>query len=646
MLVNGREVSENDIKQSMAIQQSVNAAKEMESSAQSEIDPKKAAKHFDELTSGLDQSDLNMFFDDTEFGDGKANSDRKSGYEIYSEMDTMEFIHRGIELIADDASQPNDDGDVIKIYSDDESIKNAIEDLMLNKLDMNNELWSILYETIKFGDNFYEVIPDSYKKPKEIKRIRYLEPHKVERIEINGKLSHFTYKTEKKDSADKVKLESQEYKLFPWQILHFKIENKETAPYGGSLLKSGVRTYRRLVMLEDIMLVYRISRAPERRVFYIDVGNLNPVEAKRFLTNMKNSYRSQSFIDENGNINKKANVMSITSDIFVPVREGSSGTRIDTLQGGQAMGASGSDDPLLKYFKDKILKTMNIPPQYMGEQADRSRALSQLDQKFGRFIERVQAQVTKGLNKLAALELFFKGFKKEDLHEFKIELTPPSNVKEITEIDIFNQRMALIGTIQGLQIFPNRWIMKKILKMSDKEIADIELQKGLESGAAAGAGAEGGIESGGVDMGAGMDMGAAPEAGAEGGGEVPAPEELAASTMINVLGKDFLVENKEDFIGLIEQIKKENKPQKMLSMFESVADLIQKGIEVPEKVNRNNILAQMSINELKGLNFEDREIVIYEQRTKKKEVGGVVKEEIIYEEKSIKCEELITENKK
>ena len=97
---------------------------------------------------------------------------RSSRYETYAEMDTMEFIHRGLELIADDASQPNDDGDTTKVYSDNEEIKEVIHNLFINKLDMNNELWSIIYETIKNGDNFYEVIPDDYKKPKEIKEIR------------------------------------------------------------------------------------------------------------------------------------------------------------------------------------------------------------------------------------------------------------------------------------------------------------------------------------------------------------------------------------------------------------------------------------------------------------------------------------------
>lgn len=614
-LIDGVEVFVDE-KAARGIQVDINAVPDLGQELKTDIDPKKIDLTTDNYADG---SDFNIFFDDTEFGDGGDLANRKNSYTTFKEMDGMEFIHRGIEIISDDSSQPNDTGDVMKFFSDDEEIKTVLDDLFVKKLDINNELWTIFYETVKMGDNFYEIIPDDYKKPKEIKRIRFLEPDKMERIEKDGKLSHFSYKVIKKEKGSNKASEVAEYRLFPWQIIHFKIDNKSNAPYGGSLLEAGVRTYRRLVMLEDLMLVYRISRAPERRVFYIDVGNLNAVEAKRFLTKMKNAYRSQSFIDENGNINKKANVMSITSDIFVPVREGQTGTRIETLQGGSSMGASGSEDPLLTYFKNKILKTMNIPPSYMGEQADMARSLSTIDQKFGRFIERVQSQIIQGLNKIAALELFFKGYKKEDLSNFKIELTPPSNVKEITEIELINQRMALIGAIQQLNLFPNEWILKNILKMSDKEVADITLQKKLEGNEAQ----AGGMAGAGGDMAGGIPRMEMPtDAGAEGavppeGGEATPPEtpaELAATTIVNMFGKDFLVENKEDFFRMIKASKDYNTPTKLAPMFEAASGFIMGSVKVTSsKTNRNNFVAMASLNEFKGIDFPSRHVSLWEK---------------------------------
>ena len=625
MLIDGKEVF-SDEKQSMKIQQNINKNEYINQHAQSGLDPKEAMK---ELEGSL-EGNHNMFFDDTLFGEEDDFANRSRRYQTYEEMDSMEFIHRGLELIADDASNMNSDNESYKIYSDDESIREIGRELFTNKLDLNNELWSIVYETCKKGDNFYEVIVDDYKNPKEIKRIRYLDPRKMDRVEIQGKLSHFVYRADSTNSRgttigskNKNEEELKQYILFPWQVIHFKIEDKESAPYGGSILKSGVRTYRRLIMLEDIMLVYRISRAPERRVFYIDVGNLNAVEAKKFLSRMKDSYRSQSFIDENGNINKKANVLSITSDIFVPVKEGSQGTRIDTLQGGQAMGASGSEDPLLSYFRSKILRTMNIPMQYLGEESNRSQSLSQVDQKFGRFVERIQNSIVKGLIKLLALELFFKGYKKEDLENFKIELTPPSNVKEITEIDLFNQKMQLVSTIQQLNLFTNKWILRNILKFSEKEIVDLEMEKKLETKSQEGQEGEGGMMGGGPGMGMdmGMDMGMEGGmeggSGMEGGAEIPPeaepPEggetELTASTIVNLFGKDFLLENKKDFFKLVNFIEESKNPSTTPKLFEEVLEGLEKQRNLKGK---NNIKYQILVNEMKGINIKERTIRLYE----------------------------------
>jgi len=556
---------------------------------------------------------------------------------------TESFTARGVEIVADDSTQANNDGDAMKIYSDDEGIKDTLEALFLDRLDMNNELWSVVYDTSKMGDNFYEVVPDDYDNPKKIIFLRYLKPDNVNRIEDNGRLSHYEYdatQTEKNEAtqtalhgrvdSDKQREEEEQkvFKLQPWQVIHFKIlTDRDTDPYGGSLLKPGVKTYRRLTLLEDVMLVYRISRAPERRVFYIDVGNMNYTDAKKFIQKIKNQYRTQNFLDENGNINKKANVLSITSDIFVPRREGGVGTQIDTLQGGEAL--SSIED--LKYFKDKILRTMNIPPAYLGEQADRSRgSLSQQDIKFSRFIERVQAQIVKGLNKIAALELFFNGQKKEDLVNFKLELTAPSNIKELTEIDLVSQRMGLIGTIQGLNIYSTEWILKNVMHHSDREIADIKMQRALEA-RAQGEGGEAGLAGGaggfGGDFGGAGEFGGEGIPGAEGGaapppapeapgpeGAAPAPaggEALAASTIVNLFGQDFIAEHKDDFFKIAkaakQYLKEESKEPELHPLLEAAVEILSKPLSKKKKTNKTkSIRSQFAINEMGGLIFDEK----------------------------------------
>lgn len=612
ILVNGKELIYTE-KESEKIQTNINKAENIDNNAQTEIDLNTIKKNASEFGS-IENFELNTFFDDGE-NENYLTKSRKERYDIYRKMDENEFIHRGLEIISDDASQKNEHGNVITVYSDDEKKKTVLEKLFLEKMDLNNELWSIVYQTIKLGDDFYEIIPDNYKKPKEISKIRFLNPDKTERIEINNKLAYFKYKAEKKDKVGK-KTEENIYKLWPWQIAHFKLDDKELLPYGVSVLSPGIRTYKRMSLLEDILLVYKISRAPERRIFYVDVGNLTPNEAKQFLQKMKNHYRGQSIIDENGNLNRKSNLLSITSDIFIPVREGTQGTRIETLQGSTTMAGGGSEDPLLKHFKEKILKTMNIPAAYLGEQADRSRALSQLDQRFGRFVERIQSQIIRTLNKIAAIELFFNGYKKEDLKDFSIEITSPSNIKELTDLDIINQKMNLIATIQSLDLLPKQWIFKNILRFSDKEISDIEFQRTMEKQASAAA--ESGAaaaEMGSFDM-PGAEPGGAeaePESSAEESEEI-SKEEMITDSIVKVMGKEFLMENRESIIRLFSLLEKEkNKEEKSSLLIEELTDFINNADNKKKPRKQNSVYKLIAENEFDGIEFEDKQIKLWKK---------------------------------
>ena len=648
MIINGKyvEYDENSISQ---IQQSINQNNFLASDLKSDLEKPK------EVYNKLNDWDFGMH-SLLGFGDVEQTGSRNEAYSYYREMDNMEFIDRGLEVIADDSTQSNTDGDAIKIFSDDERKREILYDLFVERLDMNSELWSIVYETAKMGDNFFEVVPDSYKDPKKIIYLRYLIPDNVYRVEEeDGRLSHFEYRviSENREEKDRLKGEQQEviYRLQPWQVVHFKVQtDRENDPYGASLLKSGVKTFRRLSLLEDVILVYRISRAPERRVFKINVGNMNYTDAQKFVQKIKEKYRTQSFIDENGNINKKANMLSITSDIFIPVREGGQGTEVDTLQGGEALRTI--DD--LDYFKNKILRTMNIPLAYLGDESDRSRGgLAQLDVKFSRFIERIQSQVIKGLNKIAALELFFKGYKKDDLNDFALELTPPSNIKETIDLETINQRITLVGSIQSLNIYSNAWILRNIMKHSNREIAEINMEKQQETEQQQqdqDAGEMG--FGGGMDMGGGMDIEGEVPADAETPVETPgeepaeapaeAPDMETASTIVNIFGKEFLLENKEDFIKLIKIAEKYDKDRKKLNeVFEKSGEntlmedvnkfFDKKSKKETQRVKTKEIRRQFILNEMGGLEFSNRGSKKSMKLFENKGDGSYIEKEILLE---------------
>ena len=575
----------------------------------------------------------------------RSTRTREQYYETYIKMGTLGLVNRALDIIADESSQSNDENDVLAIDSNNEKIYDCLRTLFFDKLSINTELWSIFKETIKMGDNFYEVTLDVKDGMAEgIRRIKYLDPSKIEIHEKDGRVDYYVYKMQ----APKNKSVVLEQRLFPWQIAHFKIEDKETKPYGKSLLFSGIRSYERLVATEDIFLTYVISRTPSRRVFKIDVGGLPQLEAQRAIREMRDSYRSQQVIDADGNLNQISSILSITSDIFIPVREGQSGTQIDTLQGdGMNMNQNMT---FLDNFKNDLIASFNIPAEYIGIEgkttADRSTTLSQKDIKFGRFIERIQQQIIKTLYKLATLELFFNGFKGDELQDFTLELTPPSTTKEISETGLLETKINLMSQMQSLGVFPTNWLFKRVLRLSDKEIAEIQFMKMIEDKAAQqqqmamGGGAGGGMAMGGAGLGgAGLGgdmgtMGAGGVPGAEGGmdmiggGEVPpeggeemapeAPPETSPETLtqgmsyLNVDGQKFLIENKNDFITLMKYIKNQNK-NKDSKNSEFMEEVDSYGKRKPHMVKGSNPYYFLSENNEFGGLIEERGIArLYE----------------------------------
>lgn len=571
---------------------------------------------------------------------------REQYYETYIKMGTLGLVNRALDTISDEASQSNDDNDVLKINSNNEKIYDCLSELFFDKLSINTELWSIFKETIKMGDNFFEVALDVKDgMATGIKRLKYLDPSKVEIHEKDGRIDYYIYKTQTKNKASVL-----EQRLFPWQIVHFKIEDKETKPYGKSLLFPGIRSYERLVATEDIFLTYVISRTPSRRVFKIDVGGLPQLEAQRAIREMRDSYRSQQVIDSDGNLNQISSILSITSDIFIPVREGQSGTSIETLQGdGMNMNQNMT---FLDNFKKDLVASFNIPSEYLGinenAQADRSTTLSQKDIKFGRFVERVQQQIVKTLYKIATLELFFHGFKNDELKDFTIELTPPSTTKEVSETGLLETKINLLSQMQGLNVFPTNWLFKKVLRLSDKEIAEIQFMKMIEEkNQQAQQMAMGGGMPGGVGMPGGAMMpdmntpaeigippegaeglppeggegippegaeGLPPEGGAAGGEELPPPSTETLNqevSYLNVDGQKFLIENKNDFITLMKYIKLQNKTKntKNSEFMEEVASYGKKKKYVSKANNPYYFLNEK--NEFGGL-LRDGSMMIYE----------------------------------
>jgi hypothetical protein len=504
-----------------------------------------------------------------------TSDDRAERYKDYRAMTEVPEINTSLNIYADNATQYNMQKNVMEIDADSNKVIDILEKLFLDRLDMNARLWPIVRNMCMLGDEFIEVLVDDIKEPKHVIGLeRIKKPENIKRLEKNGLLLGFQYEYNDQERAP-------EY-FQPWQIIHFKVESEKFEPYGESVLEAGRKTWKKLSLMEDAMLVYRLEHCAEHYVFYIDVGNVPTKDANRYVDDMKRQFRKKKIINPTtGEIDEKANPLSMSDQFFIPIRSGGAGThtgtRIETLPAGANLNEI--DDT--KYFRDQLLKTLGIPGAYLGGNSadgagtyDTKSYLSNQEVQFSRTIERIQKFAIKGLEKIAFIELILNHIEKADIKDYKIKLTPPSNVDQLLDMEVMNQQFALIQSIRAIENFlPDEWIYINVLGFNEQEIQKIRLQLQMQQQLQLQMGAQ--ANQGGTDMGTGGNiMGggvigsgeaggpvAPPEAGPEGGAEAPPAEGGAepplevASNTIEFDGTKWLFENKNDVAKLLKYIK-------------------------------------------------------------------------------------------
>ena len=253
-----------------------------------------------------------------------------------------------------------------------------------------------------------------------------------------------------------------------WQCAHFRIlGNDKHAPYGTSVLDPARRIWRQLVLIEDAMLAYRVVRAPERRMFKIDVGNIPPQDVEQYMEKVKTSLKRNSLVDSStGRVDLRYNPLSVEEDYFIPIR-GGVGSDITTLAGASQL----NDIDDVKYIRDKLFSAIKIPHSYLtmteGAEEDKT-TLAQKDIRFARTIQRLQRAFMSELEKIAVVHLFTLGFRGQDLISFKLALNNPSKLAELQEIEHLRTKFDLANNVvEGM--FSKHWIAKNILNITDEE---------------------------------------------------------------------------------------------------------------------------------------------------------------------------------
>jgi len=412
----------------------------------------------------------------------QVEHDRKKRYKEYEDMDGYPEISSAFDIYSDDCTQENADGTPWKIVTDDEMVKNELDD-MFDQVNLDRYLWDISRNVVKYGDMFIETIVDLNNAKRGIQRIKILNPGYIFRVEDEfGYLKQFIQEVPKKNDWSSYGSigprldDTHMISLDPGQIIHFRLHTSDPThyPYGKSIANAARVTYKSLKMMEDAMLIYRLVRAPERRIFYIDTGSLPASKAEMHIKKQMDKFKKRkSYNSQTGNIEENFNALAADEDFYLAVNGKSSGTKIETLKGAENLGEV--DD--VKYFRDKLLAALKIPKDYIVEKdqaPERKANLSQLDVKFARVIARIQKSLEIGLETLAKRHLMLRGFPSISVNSLKIKLPAPSDMAIKRMLDTEEMKTRVVQAVKGLGIFPIKKIYKDYYQLSDNEIADIE----------------------------------------------------------------------------------------------------------------------------------------------------------------------------
>ena len=401
---------------------------------------------------------------------------RKRRYEEFERMDEYPELAAAFDIYADDCTQKDTKGNRWKIISEDPQIIEEVETLFVN-IKLNKNLWDIARAMSKTGDSFVELITNINQPELGIQRIKILAPMFMRRIENEfGYLDHFIQEVPKSNGFNARNTNEQDFdyiELDKHQIIHFRILTSDPKfyPYGKSIAHSSIRIFKSLKLMEDAMMIYRLVRAPERRIFYIDVGNLPATKAEIFIEKVKEKFKKEKYYNSHeGNMDARMNPQSVEEDFYVPVR-GNKGTKIETLKGAENLGEV--DD--VKYFRDKLLSALKIPKDFIVEQsagAERKANLSQLDIKFARVIARMQLYLEDGLETLAKKHLIMVGADPEIVEKLKIELPDPSDLVTKRKLDVDEQKARVVQAVKGLMLFTDEDLLQEFWGMNEEEAAE------------------------------------------------------------------------------------------------------------------------------------------------------------------------------
>lgn len=380
-------------------------------------------------------------------------------------MDMDPIIASALDIYSDECLTQNELGKVLTVHSKNNNVKEILENLFYDILNIQHNLWSWTRNMCKYGDFFLKLyITPEY----GVYMVDPISAYNVERIEGSDPYNKRYVKFQIRPT-DTFQAEVCEN----YEIAHFRLmSDSNFLPYGKSIVEGARRVWKQLSLMEDAMLIHRIMRAPEKRIFYTDVGTIPPNEVETYMLRMQNMMKKVPYVDEmTGEYNLRFNLQNMVEDYYIPVRGGDSGTKIDTLGG---MSWTGTED--IEYLRNKMMAALKIPKAFLGyeEGISGKATLASEDVRFARTIQRVQRILTSELTKIAIVHLYAQGYRDESLVDFDLELTNPSTIFEREKIEIWSDKVSVAADMMETKLFSKDWIYKNIFNLSEDDVRTVK----------------------------------------------------------------------------------------------------------------------------------------------------------------------------
>jgi hypothetical protein len=406
-------------------------------------------------------------------------------YSDYEAMDTDAIIASALDILCDESTLKNAMGEVLQIKSSDENLQKILYNLFYDVLNVEFNLWMWIRQMCKYGDFFlkleiaekfgvYNVIPyTAY----NIVREEKINDKDMTQMEVkfrfdpdglSGGGEYGGYFGGLQSSGGKGSKGGKAIYFDNYEIAHFRLlSDVNYLPYGRSYVEPARKLFKQYTLMEDAMLVHRIVRAPEKRIFYVNVGAIPPAEIENFMQKTISKMKRTPYIDQNtGDYNLKYNMQNMLEDFYIPVRGNDASTKIETTPG---LNYDGIQD--VNYLRDKLFAALKIPKAFLGydENTDGKATLAAEDIRFARTIERIQRIVLSELTKIAIVHLYTQGYDGDDLVNFELNLTTPSIIYDQERVALMKEKMDLAVTMKDSKLFPSDFIYDHLFHLSEDE---------------------------------------------------------------------------------------------------------------------------------------------------------------------------------